>query len=28
VDQGHHRELLLGDRLFHESGILVPGSTF
>jgi len=28
VDQGHDRELLLGDRLFHKSGILVPGSTF
>jgi hypothetical protein len=28
VDQGHDRELLLGDRLFHQSGILVPGSTF
>lgn len=28
VDQRHYRELLLRDRLFHESGILVPGSTF
>jgi len=28
VDQGYYRELLLGDRLFHESGILIPGSTF
>lgn len=28
VDQGHDRELLLGDGLFHLSRVLVPGCTF
>jgi len=28
VDNGHDRELSLGNRLFHLSGVLLPSSTF